>query len=766
MAPSQNRGKLTSAFCQAVVIPDHNSRSVNRLLKRLELHTFGNASAPFWNPAVLAQCSDQTGAHESSLYLSNFGAICLQNRIALYFYPCMPADYQSASPRSHRIASLKINQIEGREWWLWGFAVIVTLALTAGIVFLTFFDQRSGVNTQYWTDLKEWVRGLAALVLLFDIYTMYQHMQLQRVRRQLIERDELFQLITENAADMIAVVDAAGNRLYNSPAYEKVLGYSEHELSASSSIEQIHPSDRERVLQAAANARSSGHGQRLEYRMRHKNGTWRILESTASPIQNGTGNLEKLVIVNRDITERKRAEEMLEHRALHDELTELPNRALFVDRLQHSLIRARRHSDYKFVVLFIDIDGFKVLNDSLGHAAGDELLIQVAHRLTASFRETDTVSRSGSAPEVNSKLTADGLARLGGDEFTALLDDISQPSDAIRAARRILDKISLPFNIGGQQIVISASIGIAASSNSYDGAEDLLRDAEIAMYRAKQSGKARCEVFDPAMHSSAVRRLKLETDLRRGIEQGELLVYYQPIISLESGKIIGFEALSRWKTVQGMVSPAEFIPVADETGLILPMNRALYLESCQQLQSWQSKLKCTPPLTMSLNITPRQFSLPDLAKEMDVILTQSGIHPSTVNLEITETIAMGDADRAFSVLSDLKALGVRLSIDDFGTGYSSLSRLPRFPIDALKIDRVFISQMTSDHDNHEIVRLIVMLAHSLGLKVVAEGTEKQDEITELKHLKCEMAQGFLYSPPVDSTKAFELLLSSHQVVMV
>jgi PAS domain S-box-containing protein len=654
------------------------------------------------------------------------------------------------------MASLKINQIEGREWWLWGFAVIVTLSLTAGIIFLTFFDHDSGISAQYWTGLKDWVRGLAALVLLFDIYTMYQHLQLQRVRRQLAEHDELFQLITENAADMIAVVDS----LYNSPAYSKVLGYSEEELSSSSAIDQIHPSDRERVLQAAAKARASGRGQRLEYRMRHKNGDWRILESTASPIQNGNGHLERLVIVNRDITERKRAEEMLEHRALHDVLTELPNRALFVDRLQHSLIRARRHSDYSFVVLFIDIDGFKVLNDSLGHSAGDELLIQVAKRLTACFRETDTVSRS--ATVLNSKLTNDGLARLGGDEFTVLLDDVSEPSDAIRVARRILDRIALPFTLGTQQIVISASVGIAASNNSYEGAEDLLRDAEIAMYRAKQAGKARCEVFDPAMHSTAVRRLKLETDLRRGIEHGELLVYYQPIISLESGRIVGFEALSRWKTVQGMVPPVEFIPVADETGLIIPMNRALYLEACQQLKSWQAKLNCTPPLTMSLNITPRQFAQPDLAKVIGEILDQSGIQPSAVNLEITETIAMGDADHAFSVLSDLKALGVRLSIDDFGTGYSSLSRLPRFPIDALKIDRVFISQMSVDHDNHEIVRLIISLAHSLGLKVVAEGTETQDEVNELKHLKCEMVQGFLYSPPVDSVKAFELLLASHR----
>jgi diguanylate cyclase (GGDEF)-like protein/PAS domain S-box-containing protein len=676
----------------------------------------------------------------------------------------MTSDSKAASPRSAGITSLKLRQIESREWWLWGFAVIVTLSLTVGIVFLTFFDHGSGISAQYWTDLKDWVRGLAALVLIFDIYTMYQHMQLQRVRRQLADRDELFQLITENAADLIAVVDSAGNRLYNSPAYSKVLGYSDEELSTTSAIDQIHPSDRERVLQAAAKARASGRGQRLEYRMRHKNGDWRILESTASPIQNANRGLERLVIVNRDITDRKRAEEMLEHRALHDLLTELPNRALFVDRLQHSLIRARRHSDYKFVVLFIDIDGFKVLNDSLGHSAGDELLIQVAKRLTACFRETDTVSRS--ATTMNPSISNDSLARLGGDEFTVLLDDVSEPSDAIRVARRILDKIALPFTISGQQVVISASIGIGASSNTYDGAEDMLRDAEIAMYRAKQAGKARCEVFDPAMHSTAVRRLKLETDLRRGMEHGELLVYYQPIISLESGRIVGFEALSRWKTVQGMVPPVEFIPIADETGLIIPMNSALYLESCQQLKSWQSKLNCTPPLTMSLNITPRQFAQPDLAKQIGEILTQSGIQPSSINLEITETIAMGNADHAFSVLSDLKALGVRLSIDDFGTGYSSLSRLPRYPIDALKIDRVFISQMSTDHDNHEIVRLIISLAHSLGLKVVAEGTETQDEVNELKHLKCEMVQGFLYSPPVDSVKAFELLLASHRALTV
>jgi PAS domain S-box-containing protein len=277
---------------------------------------------------------------------------------------------------------------------MWGLAVAVTLALTVGIVFLTFFGEHSPNNGPYWADLRDWVRGLAALVLLFDIYTMYQHLQLQRVRRQLVERDQLFQLITENAADMIAVVDNDGNRLYNSPAYHKVLGYSADELSGGSPFDQIHPSDRERVLQAAAKARRTGQGQRLEYRMRHKDQSWRILESTASPIRGTQQEIQGLVIVNRDITERKHAEEMLEHNAFYDGLTDLPNRTLFADRLQHALMRARRHSDYKFAVLFVDIDEFKVLNDSLGHSAGDELLVQVAKRLTTNFRDTDTLART------------------------------------------------------------------------------------------------------------------------------------------------------------------------------------------------------------------------------------------------------------------------------------------------------------------------------------------------------------------------------------
>ena len=656
----------------------------------------------------------------------------------------------------------RTSQVEGREWWLWGFAVTVTLALTAGIVFLTFTVDPTENTTPYWADLKEWVRGLAGCVLLFDIYTLYQHLQLQHTRRRLAERDELFQLITENAADMIAVVDNEGNRIYNSPAYHRVLGYSEAELSSGSSLDQIHPSDRERVLQAAEKSRATGEGQQQEYRMRHKDGSWRILESTASPIRNTEQEVQGLVIVNRDITERKRAEEMLEHSAFYDGLTDLPNRTLFADRLQHALMRARRHSDYKFAVLFVDIDEFKVLNDSLGHSAGDELLIEAAKRLTMNFRDTDTLGRSASA---QSQLCQDGLARLGGDEFTVLLEDVLNPSDAIRVAQRIQAKLAVPFHIKGQEIVITASIGIALSGISYCDAEELLRDAEIAMYRAKQAGKARCQVFDSAMHSSALNRLTLETKLRRGLENGELLVYYQPIVSLETGRIVGFEALSRWQTPDGLVPPSEFIPIADETGLILPLNQALLRDACLQLRTWQSQFGCDPPLTMSVNLAPKQFGQPELSNEISTILQETGVDPGVLNFEIMETIAMGDADRALSVLIELKALGVKISIDDFGTGYSSLSRLPRFPVDALKIDRSFIMNMNSDRESREIVRLIVMLAHTVGLKVVAEGTETEDQIIELKQLGCEMAQGYFYSAPVTAQSAFALLLQNDKGII-
>jgi PAS domain S-box-containing protein len=666
--------------------------------------------------------------------------------------------FQEVTQNSPESIPTQMRQIEGREWSLWGFTIAVTLALTFGIVSLTFPSFRWNKDAQYWFDLREWVRGLAALVLLFDFYTIYQHLQLHRIRRQLAERDQLFQLISENAADMIALVDSDGRRLYNSPAYQKVLGYSPEDLKNTSSFEQIHPDDRLRVVKAAEKARQTGCGERLEYRVRHRDGSWRSLESTASPIRNAKGQTDKLVIVNRDITERKRAEELLAHNAFHDGLTNLPNRALFLDRLQHALTLSKRHTNYKFAVLLIDVDEFKIVNDSLGHTAGDELLIGIGQRLKEVVRRTDTVSRPHNSGVREQTINGDTLARLGGDEFTILLDDIRDPIEAVRVAERVQAELASPFVVNQQKIVVSASIGIAASTSPHTQAEDLLRDADIAMYRAKRAGKARCEVSDTAMHADAVKRLRLETDLRKALEQGEFRVYYQPIVSLQTAKITGFEALTRWQRPEGVLSPMEFIAVAEETGLIIPMNRQLLREACQHLQSWQSEFPSSPPLSMSVNLTSKEFAQPDLVGEIRKSLDQTGLDPGCLQLEIIETIAMGDAEKSGYVLSQLKALGVRLSIDDFGTGYSSLGRLRRIPVDTLKIDRSFISNMDSDPENREIVRTIIMLAHNLGLKVVAEGTETEEQVTQLKQLNCEMAQGYFFSRPADDQAMLKLLV--------
>jgi predicted signal transduction protein with EAL and GGDEF domain len=406
-------------------------------------------------------------------------------------------------------------------------------------------------------------------------------------------------------------------------------------------------------------------------------------------------------------------------------------------------------------VLFIDIDGFKIVNDSLGHAFGDRLIIEIGCRLMALLRRDDTVSRLGVID--TTEVGDDTLARLGGDEFTVLLEDIKDPSDAIRTAQRIQKSLAIPYTLSGQEVFISASIGIALSTTPHSSAEDLLRDADIAMYRAKAMGKARCEVFDTAMHARAVQRLKLETDLRKALERKEFRVHYQPIVSLQTSRVTGFEALVRWQHPDlGLVGPNEFIGVAEETGLILPIGKWVLREACQQIRVWQSQYASNPPLTISVNISPKQFAQPDLLNEISSVLQETGLDPSSLKLEITENVAMGDAEKARGILSQLKTRGVRLSIDDFGTGYSSLNYLRRFPVDTVKIDRSFVSNMDND-DNREIVRIIIMLASNLGLDVVAEGTETAAQVNDLKSLNCEFGQGYFFSKPVDSETIRKLL---------
>jgi diguanylate cyclase (GGDEF)-like protein/PAS domain S-box-containing protein len=485
----------------------------------------------------------------------------------------------------------------------------------------------------------------------------------------------------------------------------------------------------------------------IEHRMLHKDGSYRWMLSRGMVVRDADGTASRMAGSQTDITERKVAEEQLVHDAFHDALTGLPNRALFMDRLGQAVERTKRSSDCSFAAIFLDLDRFKLVNDSLGHMVGDQLLIEISRRLEACMRSGDTV------------------ARLGGDEFTVLLEGIKDAEIAIRMAERIQKQLALPCHLSGNEVFTSASLGIALSAIGYDRAEDLLRDANIAMHRAKTLGKARHQVFDTTMHSHAVALLKLETDLRRGGERHEYRLHYQPIVALETGALTGFEALVRWQHPErGLIYPEEFISVAEETGLIISLDRWVLREACAKAARWQQLNPAHLPITVSVNLSAKQFSHPDLINHVERVLDETGLAASNLKLEITESVLMSDAESVTRILAQLRSLGIGLHLDDFGTGYSSLSYLHRFPIDTLKIDRSFISRMGGGGESSEIARAIVTLAHSLGMDVIAEGVETEHQLAELKSLKCEYGQGNLFSEPVDLATAEALMIRSSGLV--
>ena len=461
------------------------------------------------------------------------------------------------------------------------------------------------------------------------------------------------------------------------------------------------------------------------------------------------------------VLERKRAEERLVHDTFHDTLTGLPNRALFRERLELAIKRARRHPGYRFAVLFLDLDRFKLVNDSLGHHAGDRLLVEASQRLWRCLRH-DTLAP---LPPGTRSPGEDTLARLGGDEFTVLLDDIREDSDAFRVAERLQAALEPPFVVDDHEVVTSASIGIvtntglAGATTGAEGAVDeLLRSADAAMYRAKANGRARAELFDAEMHAQAMARLRLEAELRRALERSELRLVYQPILALGSGEISGFEALVRWAhPTRGMVSPADFIPVAEECGLILPLGDWVLRTACAQLRAWQARFPAARGMSVSVNIAPRQLAQPDLLDRVRAALDDSGLAPTALRLEITESAAMENAARTQEVLASLRAVGVRFSLDDFGTGYSSLSYLRRFPLHTLKIDRSFVDGMERDGESREIVRGIVALATTLGMEVVAEGAETAAQVEHLRALGCGFGQGYFFQRPADAATIERLL---------
>lgn len=449
--------------------------------------------------------------------------------------------------------------------------------------------------------------------------------------------------------------------------------------------------------------------------------------------------------LQREIAERKLLEKQLLHMALHDPLTGLPNRALFMERLKQAVIRAKQQPEYQFSVLFLDCDRFKIVNDSLGHLVGDELLTAIASRLKLSLTPVDT------------------LARLGGDEFTLLLEEIKDITSVTQIAERILWELSRPFYLDKREVFITASIGIVLGNATYDQPEHLLRDADTAMYRAKASGKARYHVFNPVMHQEALQLLQLETDLRRAIERQEFVVYYQPIVSLCEGKISGFEALVRWQhPTRGFVSPAEFIPVAEETGLITFIGTWVMREACQQLRIWQEQKLSEESLTMSVNLSVREFSQPNLIELIDDTLKKTQLSPQSLKLEITESAIMEKDGSVTAILQQLRNRQIQLSIDDFGTGYSSLSYLNRLPVDTLKIDRSFINPIDKNSESLGLVPAIITIAHSLGMSAIAEGVETQQQLAKLRILNCGFGQGYLFSKPLGSKLAADLLAAAPQ----
>jgi diguanylate cyclase (GGDEF)-like protein/PAS domain S-box-containing protein len=599
-------------------------------------------------------------------------------------------------------------------------------------------------------NLAWWNLALIAALL---ILVVWQQVRSYQVRRNAAKREELFQIIAENADDMIALVDMKRNRHYNSPAYKRVLGYSPAELAETTSFEQIHTDDRLKVLEAAREARETGVGRRLQYRMRHKNGTWRVLESTASTIRNDKGEVEKLVIVNRDITEQKLAEEKLEHNSLHDALTGLPNHRLFVERLQHSLLHAQRDPQHRFAVLFLDIDNFKILNDVMGRSVTDQVVVAIGRRLSECLSDNDTISR----PDEGLSVSDTVLARSGSDEFPILLEGIQEPSDALRIAKQLQDAVAVPFMVEQHEVRASASVGIALSTTPQGQAEDLLRDAEIAMRRAKAQGRGHCEIFNASMHSRAVHRLNLETELRAAIAHYQFAPHFQSIVELKTRRVVGFEALLRWYRGNKIASPGEFIEVAEDTGLIVPIGQRLLQEACHQLIDWQSKYPATEPLHLTVKISARQFVHASFAEDVATVIRETGLDPCTLQLEMTEGVAMLDPKLTADLLSQLKRLGVRIVVDHFGTGHMPLACLRRFPLDGLKIDRSLVGTMRSDRASADILQVIMHVARELDLTVVAEGIEEVAQVNHLVNLGCELGQGYYFSKSLDAKLAQQLL---------
>ncbi|MEM7770127.1 MAG: EAL domain-containing protein [Cyanobacteria bacterium P01_A01_bin.37] len=592
-------------------------------------------------------------------------------------------------------------------------------------------------------DLKETKAELQHLNTTLEGRVHQRTAELEEANQKLLASEEEFRLAFELAPIGMALLALDGRLIRTNQAFQQLLSYSEHDLVNRAWTDLMHPDEIPEQMAALQTLRDSNtRSIRMEcrYLTHRKKVVYTILQIVL--VQDSLAKPLHFLLQCLDITVRREMEIELRRRASYDSLTQLPNRALLMEHLDLALQKFRRYQDQPFAALFIDLDRFKMINDSLGHQVGDQLLISVANILRQEIRSSDTVSR------------------LGGDEFVILLDPIKHVADAIRVAERIFQRLKFPIRLNGRDVYTAASIGIALSSPDYAQGTDLLRDADIAMYRAKKQGTSRCAIFNQTMHNQAIAQLQLESDLHQALERDEFRVHYQPIISINTGKIIGFEALVRWQHPQkGLVSPAGFIEVAEYTDLIVPIGNWVLQTACQQMARWQASYPTAKNLSISVNLASKQLQSLDFVDTVEHILTIAGLSSQCLKLELTERMLIDNSDEFITLLSALKRKGIELSIDDFGIDYSSLSTLHRFPISCLKVDRSFVNQIGREGYKHGFVETIVSLAQQLSLTVIAEGVETVEQLNHLKTLHCEAAQGFLFSRPVDATTAEALIES-------
>ena len=552
------------------------------------------------------------------------------------------------------------------------------------------------------------------------------------------ERTQLLREVLEGLHFLAALHDGEGRIQFCNQPLLTASGYTRDEVIGKDWFELFVPGDQRAARRIEHGAGAAGPP--VERQILTRDGAVVLVQWNWITLRSADGRVQSCACIGSDVTESHRASAKLLHDAFHDSLTGLPNRALFMERLSHRLALEKRRPQSSFSVLFLDVDRFKVINDSLGHVRGDELLAKVGKRLQEGLRPGDTV------------------ARLGGDEFTVLLEDVPDHIAARRVADRIQEDLQVPFVLGGQEVFSGASIGIAHGNASYARPEDILRDADTALYRAKAQGRGRWVEFDSTMHERAVELLQLETDLRRALERRELRLHFQPVISLSSGTISGAEALVRWQHPErGLVPPGEFVPLAEETGLILPIGAWVLHEACRQMKTWQDQLNM-PQLEIGVNLSSKQFQAPGLVAEVANVLSTTGLSPRSLRLEVTESLLMDKQPIIADTMTELRAMGVRIDLDDFGTGYSSLSYLHQFPIDTLKIDRSFVQRMGVTEEGLEIVNTILSLAQSLDMEVVAEGVETAEQLSLLDMLGCEQSQGYLHGRPMPAEE-FEALLT-------